>query len=196
CRLLVGPVMQFYWFWTPQYLFHARGLTLAEIGLFSWIPFLFGDIGSIGGGWIAGLLIRRGFTVNTARFSTMYFGAICCLLSIGVVTAATTASAIGFISLVLFGNTFLSANMFAAISDLVPRAAVGRVTGMTGIAGGLSGLTFPLVTGWLIDHVSYVPAFFIAALMPLAGVVVLHAVLGRIQARPTPSISENVGLSC
>jgi ACS family hexuronate transporter-like MFS transporter len=181
CRFFVGPVVQFYLFWTPEYLYRSRGLTLAQIGLFAWVPFLFGDIGSIGGGWVAGLLLRRRFSLNAARFITLYAGALCCLLSAGVVHAATAAIAISFICLVLFGHTFLSANMFAAISDLVPKPAVGRVTGLTGIAGGLSGLLFPLLTGFLIDRFSYAPVFLLAAIMPLLGVVLLQSIVHRIR---------------
>ena len=181
CRFLVGPVVQFYWFWTPLYLSRSRGLSLAQIGLFAWVPFLFGDIGSIGGGWAAGFLLRHGFSLSAARFLTMYTGALCCLLSLGVVHAGTAAIAISFICLVLFGHTFLSANMFAAISDLVPKPAVGRVTALTGIAGGLSGFFFPQLTGLLIDRISYVPVFSLAALMPLAGVMALHGTVGKRQ---------------
>jgi MFS transporter, ACS family, aldohexuronate transporter len=181
CRFFVGPVVQFYLFWTPIYLSRSRGFSLSEIGLFAWVPFLFGDIGSVGGGWIAGLLLRHGLSLNAARFLTLYAGALCCLLSIGVVEAAAASVAIAFICLVLFGHTFLSANMFAAISDLVPKPAIGRVTGLTGIAGGLSGLLFPLLTGFLIDRFSYVPVFMLAAIMPLLGVVLLHATIRKIE---------------
>ena len=76
--------------------------------------------------------------------------------------------------------------MFAAISDLIPKPAVGRVTGLTGIAGGLSGLLFPLLTGYLIDRFSYVPVFFLAAIMPLIGVVLLQGTVGKIR----PAASE------
>ncbi len=183
CRFFVGPVVQFYLFWTPEYLYKSRGLTLAQIGLFAWVPFLFGDLGSIGGGWVAGQLLKHRFSLNAARFLTLYAGALFCLLSAGVVEAATAAMAIAFICMVLFGHTFLSANMFAAISDLVPKPAVGRVTGLTGIAGGLSGWLFPLLTGFLIDRFSYAPVFFVAAILPLTGVIVLHAIVGRIEGR-------------
>jgi len=195
CRFFVGPVVQFYLFWTPEYLYRSRGLSLAQIGLFAWVPFLFGDLGSISGGWAAGFLMRHHVSLNAARFLMMYAGALCCLMSIGVVQTATAAVAIAFICLVLFGHYFLSANMFAAISDLIPKPAVGRVTGLTGIAGGLSGLLFPLLTGFLIDRFSYAPVFFIAAVMPLSGVALLHGSVRRIQSstlmssanRPNPS---------
>jgi ACS family hexuronate transporter-like MFS transporter len=179
CRFLVGPVVQFYWFWMPAYLHQSRGFSLADIGMFAWIPYLFGDIGSIGGGWAAGYLMRRHVSLPAARLTVMLGGAACCALSILVVQATTAAAAIGFICLVLFGHTALSANMFAAISDIFPDGAVGRVTGMTGIAGGVSGLLFPLLTGFLVDRISYAPVFFMAGLMPAAGVLVLARLAGR-----------------
>ena len=177
CRLLVGPVVQFYIYWLPEYLYRQRGLSLKEIGLFAWVPFLFGDIGSIAGGWLAGVLIRRGFSVTNARRITMGLGAACCLLSFAVVAAPSIPGALVGICFVLFGHTFLSANMFAAISDVFPSGAVGRVTALTGIAGGLSGMLFPLLTGVLVDHFSYVPVFSLAAVMPIAGIVLLFAMI-------------------
>jgi MFS family permease len=66
--------------------------------------------------------------------------------------------------------------MYGAITDLFPDAKVGRATGLTGVAGGLSGLLFPLLTGILIDHFSYRPVFFLIALMPLVGVIALFTV--------------------
>jgi ACS family hexuronate transporter-like MFS transporter len=177
CRLLVGPVVQFYIYWLPEYLYRQRGLSLKEIGLFAWVPFLFGDIGSISGGWLAGVLIRRGISVTNARRITMGIGAAFCLLSFAVVGAQTIAGALAGICLVLLGHTFLSANMFAAISDVFPSSAVGRVTALTGIAGGLSGMLFPLLTGVLVDRFSYLPVFSLAAVMPLAGSLLLFSIV-------------------
>jgi MFS transporter, ACS family, hexuronate transporter len=63
--------------------------------------------------------------------------------------------------------------MFAAISDIYPEGAVGRMTALTGIAGGVSGVLFPRLTGFLVDRFSYAPVFLIAAFMPAAGVLFL-----------------------
>jgi MFS transporter, ACS family, hexuronate transporter len=181
CRFLVGPVVQFYIYWLPEYLYRQRGFTLTDIAFFAWIPFLFGDLGSIGGGWASGFLIRRHFTVRQARIMTMGFGATLCFLSLAVVLVKTIPVALVAICFVLFGHTALSANMFAAVSDLFPSSGVARVTGLTGIAGGISGMLFPLLTGWLVDHVSYTPVFALASLMPAAGLVALVALAGRFQ---------------
>ncbi len=184
CRFLVGPVVQFYIYWLPEYLYRERGLSLKAIGAFAWIPFLFGDIGSIGGGLVAALLLRRSFGVLATRRITMGFGAFCCLFSIAVARARTAEGAIFWICVVLLGHTFLSANMFAAISDLFPGNAVGRVTALTGIAGGLSGMLFPFLTGSLVDRFSYAPVFWLTAIMPLAGCLVLFSLardFGRVE---------------
>lgn len=103
----------------------------------------------------------------------MWIGAICCAMSIGVAITPTAAIAIGFICLVMFGHTWLSANMFAAISDIYPEGAAGRMTALTGIAGGISGLLFPQLTGLLVEKFSYTPVFLIVAFMPAAGVLCL-----------------------
>lgn len=173
CRFLVGPVLQFYWYWMPDYLYTVRGLSLRDIGLLSWIPFLMGDLGSILGGWTAGLLLRRNYSIKQARAITMYFGAFLCLASFAVYFVPTITEALAVIGVVLFGHTFLSANMFAAVPDMFPDEAVGRATGLHGICGGLSGLLFPLLTGFLVDHFSYSPVFALAAVMPLAGTFAL-----------------------
>jgi MFS family permease len=67
--------------------------------------------------------------------------------------------------------------MFASVSDVFPDAAVARVTGLTGVASGLSGILFPYLTGLIVDRFSYLPVFFMASLMPLIGVLILFAAL-------------------
>jgi ACS family hexuronate transporter-like MFS transporter len=68
--------------------------------------------------------------------------------------------------------------MFGAITDLHPDRSIGRVTGLTGVSGGLSGLLFPLLTGALVDRVSYKPVFILVAIMPLLGTLALF-ILGK-----------------
>ena len=182
-RALAGPVSQFYIFWLPDYLSRERGFTLTSIGMFAWIPFLFADFGSISGGWFSGFLIRRGWTVAAARHLSMWLGAGLCVTGFVVTSARSAGGAIAFICVVLFGHYALSANMFARISDLLPGPAVSRVTGLTGIAQGLSGFGFPLLTGWLVDHGGYTPVFALTALMPAAGVFALFALTSRSEPR-------------
>ena len=173
CRLLVGPVIQFYLFWLPEYLTRTRGYTMALIGLVGTLPPLLGDLGSVGGGWLSGWLIGRGLTTKQARRTMMLGGAGLCALSLVVVRAETPVIWWGAICLVYLGHYALSASMFATVTDLFPNRVASRVTGFTGVAAGFSGWLFPKITGRLVDQVSYVPVFTMVAVMPLAGVLIL-----------------------
>jgi ACS family hexuronate transporter-like MFS transporter len=153
-------------------------MSLLQIGGLAWIPFFMGDAGGIAGGWAAGALLRRGVPVPRMRKILMYGSSLVCLTSFWVPYATGQTMALAMIGLAVAGDNFLSANMYGAITDLFPDHKVGRATGLTGVAGGLSGLLFPLLTGGLVDHVSYTPVFLMIAFMPLLGTILLF-VLGR-----------------
>ncbi len=199
CRMMVGPVVQFYIFWMPEYLFRARGMSLKSISYSGWLPFLFGDIGSMVGGLAAGYLLAKGMGTAKSRGLTMGLGALCCVASIGVVLAPNANLAIVWICFVLFGHTFLSANMFAAISDMFPRGAVGRVTALTGIAQGLTGMAFQYATGAIVDRYSFLPVFALASLMPALGCAVLFLLSGGLKpisatgSVPKPALAQVTG---
>ena len=176
CRMLIGPVMQFYWYWTPSYLYSARHMSLVQIGLVGWIPFFLGVSGGIAGGATAGWLQSRKVSLYNTRRVTMYSSSVLCVASLAVPWMNSATTALVMISLAIMAHNFLSANMYAAITDLFPRSLVGRVTGLTGVSGGLSGLLLPLLTGILVDHFSYTPVFILIAFMPLLGTVALFLV--------------------
>ena len=57
-RALTDPVMYFVIFWLPRYLEKERHFDLAMVGRYSWVPFIFGGIGYLVGGWLSGWLIE------------------------------------------------------------------------------------------------------------------------------------------
>ena len=178
CRFFIGPVIQFYWYWIPSYLYSVRHMTMLQIGVFAWIPFVMGDTGGVAGGWAAGRLLKRGMSVPRMRKVLMYGSSLFCIASFFVPFAHGRIMALLLIGVAMLADNFLSANMFGAVTDLFPDHKIGRATGLTGVAGGLSGLIFPLLTGVLVQHVSYKPIFVMVALMPLIGTAALFF-LGR-----------------
>lgn len=189
CRFFIGPVMQFYWYWMPLYFNDARHWSLKEFGFFGWIPYLMGDVGGILGGWAAGVMLRRGFTVRSTRRILMYGSAMVCVSAAAVPYMRGIAAPLVVISLAIAADNFLSAHMFAAVTDLFPDHQVGRATGLTGIAGGLSGMLFPLITGLLVGRVSYTPVFACVALMPLVGTFALFAVGRKYRTLDKPAVA-------
>lgn len=176
CRGLIGPVIQFYWYWLPSYLYTAEHMSMKQIGALSWIPFFLGGLGGVAGGWSAGWLQKRSLRTVTVRKVTMYASSALCLASFIVPFITSAIHALLIISIAIFGHNFLSANMYGAITDLFSQDAVGRATGLSGVSAGLTGLLFPLLTGFLVDRWSYTPVFMIAAVMPLMGTVALFLI--------------------
>jgi MFS transporter, ACS family, hexuronate transporter len=176
CRFFIGPVMQFYWYWMPLYFNDARHWSMKQFGFLGWIPYLMGDVGGIAGGLAAGLLLRRHVTVRNTRRTLMYGSALVCVSALAVPYINGVAAPLIVMSTAIAADNFLSAHMFAAVTDLFSDEQVGRATGLTGIAGGLSGMLFPLLTGWLVGRISYAPVFLMVAFMPLAGTIALFAV--------------------
>ncbi|SNT12749.1 Major Facilitator Superfamily protein [Granulicella rosea] len=108
----------------------------------------------------------------------MYSSSLVCIASLAVPYLSNATTAFVMIGVAVMADNFLSANMYGAITDLFPESAVGRATGLSGVAGGLSGLLFPLLTGALIDRIFYTPVFVLVAFMPLLGTISLFA-LGK-----------------
>lgn len=164
-RLLADPVWWFYAFWLPEYFARNRGLDLESMGKVLWIPFLFAAAGSWFGGYASGALMRRGKAPIETRKLIMTAGAAAMLLGIPAFLAATRFMAILWICLVLFGYSCWAANLLSLPTDLFSSEEVGRVTGLCGAAGAVGGMFFTLATGWLVQHWSYGPVFFLASAM-------------------------------
>ena len=63
-----------------------------------------------------------------------------------------------------------------ATFGFVPPQVVGSVTGLSGLAAGLTSTLFTLLVGFLVDHLSYFPAFVLAATAPLLATVVVFLI--------------------
>src|SRR5699024_8374757 len=66
-RFISDPVWYFCLFWLPGYLQETSGLTLAQVGMVGWIPFLVADIGGISSSAWSDSMVRRGVKPLRAR---------------------------------------------------------------------------------------------------------------------------------
>ena len=122
-------------------------------------------------------MLRRGYTVrNTRPHFDVLAARCCCTTALATPYINGVGPVLVLLSIPIAADNFLAAHMFAAATDLFPEHQVGRATGLTGIAGGLSGMLFPLLTGVLVDRISYTPVFACVAFMPLMGTIALFAV--------------------
>jgi ACS family hexuronate transporter-like MFS transporter len=170
-RSLTDPIWWFYVFWLPQYLSDTRGFSLRQIAASAWIPFVAADLGNFAGGLSSGALIKHGMPVLRARKWICIISSIPMLAGIPAVLISDPFYSLAFICIALFGYASWSTMGLTFPSDLFPSEVVASVTGLSGLAAGLSGTLFTLLVGTLVDHFSYFPAFVAAATAPLIATV-------------------------
>jgi ACS family hexuronate transporter-like MFS transporter len=187
-RFVSDPVWYFYIFWIPEYLKRERGFSLADIGLYAWIPFVAGAIGGMTGGRLSDVLIRRGVAPAKARARVLYVAAAMAPLGILTSQVKSPAVAIGLIAVMAFVVYTWFINTAAMIPDVVGERNVGSVLGFIGTAGSIGGVLFTPLVGYLVSHYSYDAVFALAGSMHVTGAVILWAL--RRDPAPTPAVRE------
>lgn len=181
-RFCADPVWWLYITWLPMYLYKAHGLSVQQIGAFAWLPFVAADAGSLGGGWMSGLLIARGWSVNRARKTVVLAGMLCMCSGAFAARATSAGEALACIAVVLFGFQAWINNVQTMPSDYFPSNAVGAVTGMGGVGAGLGAILLTQTTGFVVDRWGSYNAILIAAgVLPVLGTALLFWLGGRIR---------------
>ncbi len=179
-RVGADPVWYLYLFWLPDYLQRVRNLSLVEIGLYAWIPFLFADLGAVFGGVISDRLIKRGWAAPRARFAVLCGIAALAPLGAAVGFIESTVAAMGVICVIAFLCQAWSTNMATLVPDLTSRSETASVMGLLGTSGSLGGIAFSQVLGFSIALFGYSSAFVMAAILHPLSLLLLFLFL-----RPT-----------
>jgi ACS family hexuronate transporter-like MFS transporter len=182
-KVFMDPVWYFYIFWFPEYLKNARHFSMQSIGKFGWIPFMVAGLGNLLGGWLCGWLLKRGWPVTIARKASVTFFAVLMLTAIPAVLVSDVRLSIGLVSIAMAGYTGSLAIMLTYPADVFPRNLVGSVWGLASMGAGFGGMIFTLITGWVVDHYSYVPVFIGFGILPLICATIIWTLLGPLHLR-------------
>lgn len=188
-KIFLDPVWYFYIFWFPAYLKQARHFDLPSIGKYAWIPFFAAGVGNIAGGWTAALLLRMGMSLPLTRKLSVTIFACLMTMTVPAVMVTDARFSIALVSIAMFGFTGVTANMLAMPADVFPQNVLASIWGYSGLGSGLGGMVFALMTGWVVDHYSYVPIFFAFGLMPFITLLIVWALMGPL--RPIGQPDDN-----
>jgi MFS transporter, ACS family, hexuronate transporter len=179
-KILSDQVWWFLLFWTPD-LFHRQfGLAQGALGAPVALAYGLAALGAITGGWLPGMLLARGWTLERSRLTTLLVYALLVLPVPLVLVAGDTWTAALLLGLALFAHQGFSTNVFGLATDLFPAAGVGSVIGIGAFAGNLAGMAILELAGWSLDNGhGYAPVFWIAAFSYLTGVALVRLVLPR-----------------
>jgi MFS transporter, ACS family, hexuronate transporter len=153
-KFLTDPVWWFYLFWLPSFLNKQYGMSKTDYAFPIAVVYTMTTFGSIYGGWLSGHLITKGWEIYKARRVSMLVFALCALpvASAQALGQHSYWYAILIIGIAASGHQAWSANIYTTASDMFPKKAIGSITGIGGMAGGIGGILISKTAGVLLDH--------------------------------------------
>jgi ACS family hexuronate transporter-like MFS transporter len=180
-KFLTDPVWWFYLFWLPRYLQSTFGLSIAQNRLPVVMVYVIATVGSIGGGGISSVLLKRGKSLNVSRKTALLICALCVVPVFSAPFLHNLWSVVAVVGLAAAAHQGWSANVFTLPSDMFPKAAVASVTGIGGMAGACGGFLLQIATGLIVGLThSYVPLFVIACLAYPAALLIIHGITPKL----------------
>jgi MFS transporter, ACS family, hexuronate transporter len=175
-KFITDAIWMFFFTWLPLFLNERYNLDLAHLGLPLVIVYVLADLGSIGGGWLSGAMIRSGATINRARKTAMLIGA-CCVVPVCLASSAPNAWWCALLlGMATAGHQAFSANQYAMVSDIFPKRAVASVSGIGGTFGYVGGAIYNVICGNVLqtNHNHYVPLLMVAAVAYLVAFTIVQ----------------------
>ncbi|MEL1240327.1 MFS transporter [Flavobacterium flavipallidum] len=155
-KFFSDPVWWFLLFWLPSFLNKQYGMTKMELALPIAVVYTMAMFGSIGGGWLSGYFIGRGWPIYKARRTALLIFAFCALPMLIAQWLGTYNYwyAVVIIGLAASAHQAWSANIFTTVSDMFPKKAVASVVGIGGMIGAAGGVIIAKSAGLILDYYS------------------------------------------
>jgi ACS family hexuronate transporter-like MFS transporter len=184
--MLAGPAWGFYQFFLPDFLKKSFGLTLQGMGWWTGAFYGLAAVGGVVGGWLAGNLLTRGWSLNAARKVTL----LICALAVVPVFLAPYAThvwiAVLIVGLAGSAHQGWSANLFSVVSDTMPKEAISSVVGLGGFICFFTGGFVNKFTGNVLEKTgSYIPVFLYFSGMYLLSLLAIQLLVPKIEVEKT-----------
>jgi ACS family D-galactonate transporter-like MFS transporter len=171
------------WFfltWFPTYLVEFRHLSILKSGIYVSLPFIAAFVGTQLGGFLSDRLLRNGYTLGTARKSPIIFGLLLSSSIIGANFVSTPELVIAFMALAFFGNGMASIG-WSLISHVAPKPLIGLTGGTFNFISNLSGITTPLIIGYLAQGGNFAPGLSYIAVVAVIGALAYILMIGKLE---------------
>lgn len=152
-KFLIDPIFWFFLFWLPSYFSSTFNLDLTKISPELMIIYGATTIGSIAGGYLSSLLIKKGWATLKARKGSLLSFAIIELVIMLAIAQLVNDKwvAVALISIAVAVHQAWATNIFTMASDMFPKEVVSSVVGIGGMTGAIGGIVFPIFVGFLLD---------------------------------------------
>jgi sugar phosphate permease len=167
--------------WLPYYLEHERHMSVARVGVVAAVPYFFGCVGAVLGGWLCDFLTRRGWTPMGGRkllISCALLGISLC--TVGTVLAQSNTIALTLISVSLFLIYISSSAAWATVPIAAPTQYTASLGSMQNFGGYLGGALAPTVTGFIVQRTgSFSQALILSAAVSLCSAASYLLLVGQ-----------------
>ena len=172
---------QFFFFtWFPTYLSEYRHLSVLKTGLYASLPFAGAWLGALCSGFFSDWLLRRGFTLGTARKTPIIMGLLISSVIVGANYVESPELAVMFFTLALFGNGLASIG-WSLISSAAPKRLIGLTGGAFNGISNLSGIVTPIIIGYLAENGNFAPGLIYIGCVALVGVFAYVTMIGKLE---------------
>jgi sugar phosphate permease len=174
-------VLWIYTAWLPFYLEHDRHISVGKTGLLAAIPFFWGVVGGLLGGWIADLLVRRGVSPMGSRKYPMLISLIGMAIFTGLTAVAPNNTLVLiFISCAMFLCYISTSTAWAMASVAAPSNCTASLGAIQNFGGYFGGALAPLVTGMIVQSTgSFAPALYVGVVIALVAALLYGVLVGK-----------------
>ena len=150
--------------WLPGYLRTQRHMELANAGFAASIPFLCGFAGALVAGWASDRVTRHAASPVASRRRAVVasmLGMVAFTIPAALVESNTVA--VACISIVIFLANASSACSWSLVTAVAPRSRIASLGALQNFGGFLGGALAPILTGYIAQAWSFVPALLTGA---------------------------------
>ncbi|MCM2293777.1 MFS transporter [Allorhizobium sp. BGMRC 0089] len=157
--------------WLPSYLVNERHMSLARSGFMASVPFFCGFIGCLMAGWLSDKIIKKteGSPVLGRRIPVVVAMLGMAAFTVPAALVKDNDIAVFCISVVIFLTNAASACSWALVTAVAPKNRVASLGSLQNFGGFLGGSLAPILTGFIAEYSSFVPALLTGAAFAFIG---------------------------
>ena len=162
--------------WLPGYLRTERHMDLTSAGLVASIPFFCGFAGALIAGWASDRVARNATSQLSGRRNAVVVATLgMVVFTIPAALVESNVAAVACISIVIFLANASSACAWSLATVAAPPSRIASLGAIQNFGGFLGGAALaPILTGYIAQTWSFVPALLTGAAIAFAGAMSYH----------------------
>jgi sugar phosphate permease len=166
--------------WLPGYLRTERHMDLAYAGLAASVPFICGFAGALIAGWASDRVARAAASPLSGRRNAVVVSTLGMVaFTIPAALADSNVVAVACIAVVIFLANASSACAWSLATVAAPPSRIASLGALQNFGGFLGGALAPILTGYIAQTWSFVPALLTGAAIAFCGAMSYHFLVVR-----------------